>query len=150
MNKLIVYPLMILLIVGAFYQLVNVGSADFTYNETLAIDTVYGNQTINGSETEYTQNIDSGTFDVDMTTGLVVLIIGLVVIGVVAGIKVLGSGLDSFSVKLIYKATTYFGLWSMFSVFSIGFFTAIPYFGLLFWFGLTTVFSLGFFQTLED
>jgi hypothetical protein len=85
-----------------------------------------------------------------MTTGLIALIIVLVVVGVVAGIRVLGSGLSSYSVMLIHKSTVYYGLWGVFSAFSFGLFLGIPIFGVLIWFALTLVYSIGFFSTLNS
>jgi hypothetical protein len=84
-----------------------------------------------------------------MTTGLIILIIVFVTVGVLAGIRILGSGLSSYSVQLIHKATVYYGLWSIFSAFSITSFTIIPIFGLFIWFGLTLIYTIGFFQTLN-
>lgn len=148
MNGLILYPLLIIFLLGAFCQLLNISAIDMSYNGTLASMNTTGNQTLNGTTQELSQQQQSSSFAVDMTTGLIALIIGLVAVGVVAGIRVLGSGLSEFSVNLIYKAVVYYGLWGMFSALAIDGFISIPFFGAFFWLGLTLVYSLGFFQSI--
>jgi len=150
MNNLILYPLVLLLFLSVFYQLIYFESADLTYNETLTVQGVNASQYINGTETEFVSDIDSGFFDINMVTGFLVLVLGLVVVGVVAGIRILGSGLSEYSVNLIHKSVVYYGIWGVLSAIGYGVFLTFPYgFGVILWFGLTFVYTLGFFQTLE-
>ena len=149
MNNLVVYPLLILFIVSGFSQLYYFSNTDLTYSGSLSDIASGGNQTLTGEEQEISQEISDAVFDINMTTGIIALIIGLVAIGVVAGIRVLGSGLSEYSIKLIHKSATYYGLWGVFSALSFTLFSGIPTFGLFIWLGLTLVYSLGFFQTLD-
>lgn len=154
MNKLIVFPLILLMLLGAFCQLfyaTNPQGIDFTYSNTLEGQASQGNQTINEEQSEYTGEATDAVFDINMTTGIIALIIGLVVVGVVAGIRILGSGLSEHSVKLIYNSTTYYGLWGVFSALSFPLFLAIDFLqaGLFAWLILTLIYSLGFFQTMN-
>ena len=149
MNSLIVYPLLILFIVSGFSQLYYYSNTNLGYSGSLSDIASGGNQTLTGEEQEISQEISDAVFDINMTTGIVALIIGLVAIGVIAGIRVLGSGLSEYSVKLIHKSATYYGLWGVFSALSFGLFSGIPTFGLFIWLGLTLVYSLGFFSTLD-
>lgn len=150
MNKMIMYPLILLLFLGVFYQLINFSQADFSYNETLTVQGINASQFINGTETAFVSDIDSGVFDINMVSGFLVLIIGLVVVGVVAGIRILGSGLSEYSVDLIHKSVVYYGIWGVLSAVAYGVFLTFPYnFGVLLWFGLTFVYTLGFFHTLH-
>lgn len=155
MNQLIVYPLLILMVLGAFCQLfyaTNPQNVDFTYSGTLEGQASQGNQTINEEQSQYTGEAQDAVFDVNMTTGIIALIIGLVVVGVVAGIRILGSGISEHSVKLIYNSTTYYGLWGIFSALAFPVFLEVQSgtgFGLFLWLGLTLVYSLGFFETLH-
>lgn len=119
---------------------------DFSYNQTLSGISSNGSQTTNGSTTTITQDYSNPVFDINMLTGLTALIIGLVALGVVAGIHVLGSGLSEYSVKIIHAASVYYGLWGVFSALSITVFTSIPLFGVFLWFILTVVYTLGFFH----
>jgi hypothetical protein len=130
-------------------MLVSTNTIDFSYSSTQTT-TVEGNQTLNGEQTYLQQQNGNVVFNIDMVTGLIILIISLVVVGVLAGIRVLGSGLSSYSVQLIHKATVYYGLWSIFSVFSFTAFLIIPNFGIFAWFILTLIYSLGFFKTLDS
>ncbi len=155
MNQLIVYPLLLLVVLGAFCQIFYATSVnpelDYTYSDTLEGQAVDGNHTLNEEESEYTQQAQEAVFDINMTTGVIALIIGLVAVGVIAGIRVLGTGLSEHSVKLIYNSTTYYGLWGVFSALAFPAFSAITFLGLglFLWLGLTLVYSLGFFQTLN-
>lgn len=149
MNSLIVYPLLILFIVSGFSQLYYYSNTDLAYNGTLSDIASGGNQTLTGEEQEISQEIGDIVFNINMITGIVALIIGLVALGVIAGIRILGSGLSEYSVKLIHKSATYYGLWGIFSALSFTAFSGIPTFGLFLWLGLTLIYSLGFFQTLD-
>jgi len=149
MNTLIVYPLLILFVLAGFNQIYYYSEIDLSYNETISDIISGGNQTVTGSEEEIQQEIGDAVFNINMVTGIIALIIGLVAVGVVAGIRILGSGFSDYAVKLIHKSATYYGLWGVFSALSITTFLGIPYFGLFFWLGLTLLYSLGFFQTLD-
>jgi hypothetical protein len=138
------------MIVGAFSMLINSQSnVNFSTSDSSTI-TMSGNQTLDNDTSQLSQEQTNAVFNIDMTTGLIALIIVLVVVGVVAGIRVLGSGLSSYSVMLIHKSTVYYGLWGVFSAFSFGLFLGIPIFGVLIWFALTLVYSIGFFSTLNS
>jgi hypothetical protein len=146
--KLILYPLLILIFVGAFWMLVANNTLNYStyYNNAFEAS---GNQTLSGTTSTLTQQNTNVAFGIDMTTGLVILIVSMVIIGTVAGVRVLGSGLSNFAVVLIYKSAVYWGLWGMFSAFSITAFMSIPTFGVFIWFLLTLIYTLGFFQTLN-
>ena len=150
MNNLIVYPLLLIFIIAGFNQLYYYSEVNLSHEGTLTDIASGGNQTANEAETEIRQEMGDAVFDINMTSGLIALIIGLVAVGVVAGVQFLGSGLDTYSVKLIHKSTTYFGLWGIFSALSFTVFSSIPFFGLFIWLGLTLVYTLGFFQTLGN
>lgn len=149
MNSLIVYPLFILIFLGAFNQLLLTTDIDFTYNETLEAQQARGNQSITGEEDELIQETSEAEININMITGIIALIIGLIAVGVMAGVKVLGSGLDTFSVKLIFLSAVYYGLWGIFSALAFTVFLSIPFFGVFIWFILTLIYSLGFFKTVE-
>jgi len=149
MNGLIVYPLFLLLLIAGVNQLYVLSSSDLSYSNTLAGIAQEGNQTLNEEESQLRQEAADAAFNINMTAGFIALIIGLVAVGVVAGIKVLGSGLDTYSVQLIHKSTVYFGLWGVFSALAVTGFLSVPLFGAFFWFGLTLAYSLGFFQSLQ-
>lgn len=146
--KLILYPLLILIFVGAFNMLLASNDIAFSRQYDKAFE-MSGNQTLNEATSTLEQQTTNVNFGLDMTTGLIILIITMVVIGTIAGIRVLGSGLSNFAVTLVYKSAVYYGLWGMFSAFSLTAFMTIPVFGVFIWFLLTLVYTLGFFQTLN-
>ena len=149
MNGLIVYPLFILLLIAGVNQLYVLSSSDLSYSNTLAGIAQEGTQSINDTSSELRQEAADAVFNVNMTAGFIALIIGLVAVGVVAGIRVLGSGLSEYSVQLIHKAAVYYGIFGVLSALSFTALFNIPYFGGFFWFGLTLAYSLGFFQSLQ-
>lgn len=149
MNGLIVYPLVILMVVGGFSQLFLFSNLDMSTSQTFSSSESTGSQTVDGETSEYTGDSTTTSFTMVMATGLIVLITLLVVVGAVAGIKVLGSGLDTYSVQLIHKACAYYGFWGIFSGLSFYAFSTIPSgFGLFLWLGMTLIYTLGFYQTL--
>lgn len=143
MNPYITYPLLILIVIGSFYQIYTYGSVNLSTSDTQTQELI-GNQTLNEEESELELEQGSLSLDFDMTTGLVAVIIGGIALGLI-GIKVLGSGLDSFSVKIIWNGIVFYGLWAIFSVLAFNPIASIPFFGMLLWFFLTLFYSLGVF-----
>lgn len=149
MNKLITFPLLILMLIAGFCQVFNVGAIDLSHSSSLSVDSQGGTLAENESSTNVSTDSTNAIFNIDMVTGLIVLIIALVVVGVIAGIRVLGSGLSEKSVTLIYNSAVYYGLWGIFSVLAFEAFESITIMGLglFLWLGLTLAYSLGFFET---
>ena len=143
MNPFIVYPLLILIVIGSFYQLYTYGSVDLS-GSGAQTQNIAGGQTLNETETDIEVAGGSLSLDFTMTAGLVVIIIGAIVLSLI-GLQVLGSGLDGFSVKIIWNGIVYYGLWSVFSVLAFNPINSIPIFGLLLWFFLTLFYTFGVF-----
>jgi hypothetical protein len=149
--KLILIPLLILILFATINQLLPLGSQtiNFTSSTTTAAYNITGNQTLDATTSVLTNTGVQSVWDINMTAGIIALIIALVAVGVAAGITVLGSGLSNFSVQLIYKSATYYGLWGVFSALGFVGFLSIPIFGLMLWLILTLIYSVGFFQSLN-
>ena len=152
MNKLLFYPFLLMFVLAAFNQVMTLSSTassiDLSYNSSQTID-ASGNVIENGTSTQIATDSAVAIFDINMTVGLIALIIGLVAVGVVAGIRFLGSGLNEFANKLIYNAAVYYGLWGIFSVLAFTFINSIPIIGLFLWLGITIIYSFGFFETMH-
>jgi len=123
----------------------------FYYYDTATFDSdeiqsqeLIGNQTLDGSEQEL--ELEQGNLDLSfgMTSGLVAIIISAIALGLI-GLKVLGSGLNPTSVKIIWNGIVFYGLWLIFSVMSYNAIVSIPIFGVILWFLITFVYSLGVF-----
>jgi len=142
-NDYIFYPLFILIIVSLFTQLYYYDEATFNSDE-IQSQTLIGNQTLTGEESELELEQGNLNLSFDMTTGLVAIIIGAIALGLI-GIKVLGSGLDPQSVKIIWNGIVFYGLWLIFSVLAYNSIITIPSFGVIFWFMITFIYSLGVF-----
>lgn len=86
------------------------------------------------------------SFDLSSSLGLIIIVIGLMALAAVAGLRVLGSGVSETSVKTIVLGTGLLALWGVFSVFGLTMITAIPIFGVVIYFFLTAIYTLGVIQ----
>jgi len=127
----------------------------FYYYDTATFDSdeiqsqeLIGNQTLTGEESELELDNAELSLDFTMTTGLVAVIAGAIALGLI-GIKVLGSGLDSYSIKIIWNGIVFYGLWSIFSVLAFNAISSI-WLGSIFWFLLTFIYSLGVFSRMGN
>ena len=76
--------------------------------------------------------------------GLFGVAISAIVVGVIGGIDVVGSGLSEHSVKLLSNSVLYFGLWGIFSSIAIPLILEIPmYFGVFIYAILTLMYIVG-------
>ena len=76
--------------------------------------------------------------------GLFAVAISAIVVGVIGGIDVVGSGLSEHSVKLLSNSVLYFGLWGIFSSIAIPLILEIPmYFGVIIYTILTLMYVVG-------
>jgi len=144
MNSLVIYPLLILIVIGSFYQIYK-----YDKNYNLSANDIYsqnisGIQTLNDTEQELELEQGSLSLNFDMTTGLIAIIVGAIALGLI-GVKVLGSGLDGYSIKIIWNGIVFYGLWAIFSILAFNSIVSIPFFGVLLWFLLTVFYTLGVF-----
>jgi len=151
MNTLTVVPLIILFLLTGFSQLIATSQIDYSYSSENSIDAATGEQILNGTSSQLEQPSEDAIFNINMTAGFLALIIALVIVGAVAGIHVLGSGLSDYSVQLIHKAAVYYGFFGVFSALSLIAFTSLPLgLGGFFWVGLTLIYTLGFYESLNN
>jgi len=143
----IFYPLFILIVVSLFTQLYYNDTAIFGSNENQT-QSLIGNQTLGGEESELELDNAELSLDFNMTAGLVAVIAGAIALGLI-GLNVLGSGLSDFSVKIIWNGIVFYGLWSIFSVLSFNAISSI-WLGSIFWFLLTFIYSLGVFSRMGN
>ena len=156
-GKLILYPLTIIIFCAVLSQLMNIKSVNFS--STYAI----GNQTTNeqyflqhgfaSTTGPRVNDYGLGAFSLIGIDGFLALIIGIIALGVLAGIHVLGSGLSDASINIIYKSVFYYVLWGIFSVFAYGIndigISSIPIFGMVIYLFLTIVYSIGIQQQIN-
>jgi len=146
MKSFIFYHLIILLTISLFTQFYYYDTATFSSDETQT-QNLAANQTLNGTSQEL--ELEQGSLDLgfNMTYGLVTVIVSAIALGLI-GLNVLGSGLSDFSVKIIWNGIVFYGLWLIFSVLSYSSIVSIPTFGIIFWFLLTFVYTLGIFNMM--
>jgi len=144
MNPYIIYPLLILMVVGSFNYLYIYGSVDFGSSSEQTQD-LASIQYLNDTETELEMEQAQFNFEFTMTTGLVAIIAIVMVISLL-GASILGSHIfGDTGLKMFYNAVVYYGLWAIFSTFCYTIIINIPFFGVLLWFFFTFIFSLGVF-----
>lgn len=83
------------------------------------------------------------SFGIDPLEGALQIIIVIILIGALVGINLMGSGLNSESVKLIIIGISYLGVWAIFTVLAYPMIFDFPLFGTIIYIGLTLMFILG-------
>jgi hypothetical protein len=85
---------------------------------------------------------ESQEFDIWGSSGIIVIVIAAIAIGVVSGITVLGSGLSDEAQKMIVNSVLFLGLWACLSVVSssVMFENMVT---IILWFSITMIFMLG-------
>lgn len=147
--RYIVIPMAVIIalfIFGLFYT-------GATFSEDL--DSTYTAGAVNGSfiEDGEEKTLDVGEDEYDLaineTQGIVAIIIAVSVIGSLIGIRVLGSGLSETTVKILYNTIFFYGVWALFSVFSLTWFLVIPIGGWIIYLVLTGMLSFGIVQQIN-
>ena len=142
--KLILIPLIVMFFISVLYTLIILQPVNLSGNINYNNPNIVGQQNTNGSNTTFEANGADYTFITTMALGLVSLIIAFIVVGVVAGIRVLGSGLSDFSVQVIYKSIGFYSLWAMLSVLGLFALNLMPYsIGYMIYFVLTLIYTVG-------
>lgn len=97
-----------------------------------------------GEETDVEVEGYEVTAGFDAVGGALFWLIGLVALGVVAGISVLGSGIKEYSVRLLVKVVGYYAFWMLVSFFAREAFSFFPMgFGWVLYLVMTVMFSFG-------
>lgn len=108
-----------------------------------------------GEATEYNTTLSyavadiENTFALDEFTGAMTILTGVIIISLLVGINIFGTGLSDNTVKTLTVIISHFGLWSMFSIISIDFITAIEIVGTFTYIVLTLMFALGVIQKIS-
>lgn len=133
MNKLIYAPFMILLLMAIFSILIGIRQ-DFVDPITFPIG---------HSEITFDFAYDFNQF---VGASLAGIIGGLVFIG----IKIIGSGLNDQTVRILSGAVLFSTLWTMTSTFSSNIIKGIPIFGVIVWSVLSVVYVVGVIVELTE
>ena len=167
MNKLIMYPLVIIVFCAVLSQLI-LYEGSSTYNPDF---TSTAGITLNGTSsfknpiprfdwfnptTWYTFAIGglrpedvNGTYTVDPMIigitfgGIVALLIGFIAVAVLAGITVFGSGISESAQNVIYKSVFFYTIWGIFSILATSGIVSIPIFGTVIYIFLTLCYVIG-------
>lgn len=93
---------------------------------------------VNGTTSDYSLATDG--FIIDEYAGAIGWLVIIIVIGVAAGIMVLGSGFSEVSVNLLYKGIFYGALWGIVSIYPAPLMFSIYLFGPIFYITLTIIY----------
>jgi hypothetical protein len=140
--------IIILFLFGLFYN-------GESFNKNLQGN--YSSQAINGTFVESGTQKSLSTsgneynFSINETQGILAIVIAVSVIGSIIGIRVLGSGLSEMTVKILYNTIFFYGVWGLFSVFSLELLSLIPVgIGWIIYFILTCMLSFGIVQQINS
>lgn len=139
MNKLLMFPLGLMFLITIFMyidtSLAPTGSSE-NYSDSSGINIDDENRSI------IIPGAESQEFDIWGSSGIIVIVIAAIAIGVVSGITVLGSGLSDEAQKMIVNSVLFLGLWACLSVVSssVMFENMVT---IILWFSITMIFMLG-------
>lgn len=150
MNKLLMYPLIIMAILALFNQF-------YVYSNT-EISIIGENQTVtssgeiieNGTSTSVQTGSTSINFDLNTIMYFVALIYGVGILAGILGINFLGSGLSERAQRIIFNVAVCYGFWGIFSALMLTLLLTVPIFGLILWVAMTFIYTLGFFKRIEE
>jgi hypothetical protein len=115
----------------------------------------YSSEAINGSfledgvEKSLATSENEYEFAISETQGIMAIVIAVSVIGSIIGIRVLGSGLSEKTVTILYNTIFFYGVWALFSVFSLELLLLIPIGGWIIYFILTGMLGFGIVQQIN-
>lgn len=140
MNKLLIIPLAVMLLLSVFVIMYSAEPETYDY-ET---DTYTTNITINDT-TSTIEVPKAGDMSINLLGGGLIIFLGLVIaVATISGFSVFGSGLSVFSQRLIFLSAIFLGLWGALSYISYSYITDAGTFGTILWLGLTFIYILGF------
>lgn len=123
LNKLLVFPLAFMFIITIF-SLVYVGgtySSDTNnYSEQTGIEVPKEGSGSTNATVKIPQ-AKQQTFDISTAQGIMLILTVAVAVGIIAGIKILGSGLSDISQSMIFTGLLFGGLWACLSIVSATF-----------------------------
>lgn len=109
-------------------------------------ENISGSADFNSSVSSFDINNISATFYIDEFSGALVIIIAIMIIAVIIGLNIFGSGLSDTSVKILSIGITYYGIWSIFSILAYPLIVSIEVVGVLIYITLTIIFTIGLVQ----
>jgi hypothetical protein len=139
------FPLALMFIISIFVFLETAatpsGSSE-DYSDSSGI-VIGGESNTTSNGTVEIPRAGSQNFNIWGTAGILVIVTAAVAIGIIAGIKVLGSGLDDLSHSLIFNSILFLGLWACLTIVSrdLMFVNIIMQ---ILWLSMTMVYMLGF------
>jgi len=83
------------------------------------------------------------TFNLSGIQMTMVILIAILAVSIVAGVRVLGTGLSDTSQAMIFNSGIYLGLWGVFSVLAYSLIDDMSTFGWLIWLALTIMLVIG-------
>jgi len=142
MNKMLIFPLALMFVISLIVSLQSsiqpVGTTgDYSQGNGVVI---IGDETTEA--TVIVADAGSKEFNIWGTSGILIILIAGVIVGVAAGVHFIGSGLSGLSQAILVDAILFLGLWTCLTVVSSTlFFTDTV--GTVTWLGITMVYMVG-------
>lgn len=153
MNKLILYPLLVMVVCSILTQALKATPIGFDSTQQTVVNPTVDPNDLTFREkwainhTGQTSGYSVPTIGLLGIDGFLALLIVFVAIGAIAGIHFLGSGLSDSSINIIYKSAFYYTLWGVFSVLGLGVgdygLSSIPIFGTVIYIVFTLMYIIG-------
>jgi len=143
LNYLLVFPLGILLTLTVFSVAFSGQTLLGTMDEEVNFSDLDG-ITINGTDSGSVElpQVPNQKFDVWSLKGALVILAIALVLGAIAAINVIGSGLNDEGTQIIFNAIIYLGLWACLTVMALDLLMT-PEIVFLFWIVLTFMYVIG-------
>lgn len=150
MNKLLIFPMVVMIIVAFLVILMGTSNIDNALN-TGVTPVANGNFTINGNTGQVSNGyvqLNSGQYSLASATTIIAVTVAGIVLAIALGVSVLGSGISALSQEMTLKLIVYGGLWGLLTGVTLNYFTQFAYiaipFGLMIYIILTLMYCLGF------
>lgn len=147
MNRLLAFPMAMLFLLTIIIFLATSLEPESTTGDFSTSDTFIVEGTENQTVGVNIPSAESATFNPWGFGGFMVILTAIIAIGIVAGIKVLGSGLGELAHKILFISLAYLALWGCLSIATgeLFFTTTIS---MVLWFVLTIMYMIGFISTI--
>lgn len=101
------------------------------------------------SEQSVGGEVYDSSFSLNSSLGVIGIILAVMVVATVAGIQIVGSGENTFSIGVIVLGGVYLSLWGVFSVLSMALIIQLPIFGVILYFLLTLMYTIGIIKSFK-
>lgn len=143
MNKIMMFPMLFMFLLTAYAVVASGETYESVTDDWSETGEITHNTTV-GDDTGFViiPEGDSGLINVWFTGAVLALLLIAIAVAIIAGMKVLGTGLNAFSQTTLFNSILFLGLWTGLTVVSASFFFDTPILTMV-WISLTTMYAVG-------